>query len=145
MYLEFSFVSIHQECMCFWISFEHTLMKITGKIKLMHELDLVYDHLYHSNRLLVTNQEPPELCPYTIKPVNRTTFETSWGKLQNLLEMKLTNDIILLLLSVVDDFIFVYFLCHTCWKWLNQWICLVLVIRLPVQLKWISKKPSWEQ
>ena len=142
MYLELSFVSIHQQCMWFWIDIEHILMKITGKIKLVHELDLVYHHLYHTNRFLVTNQEPTELCIYTIKPVSRTSFETSWGKLQNLLGMKLTNDIILLLLSVVDDFIFVHFLRHTCWNWLNQWICFVVVIGLPVQLKWILEKSS---
>ena len=39
----------------------------------------------------------------------RTIFETLWGKLQNLLEIKLTTGITLLLLSAVDIDVFVYF------------------------------------
>ena len=42
----------------------------------------------------------------------RNTFETPWGKLRNLLGMKLTTNVTLLLLSAVDNDIFVYFFCH---------------------------------
>ena len=70
--------------------------------------------LIASNRLLVTNREPPEPL-YAFKPKCRTTFETPWGKLQNLLGMNLTTDVsLLLLLSVVND-TFICFLCHGCW------------------------------
>ena len=37
------------------------------------------------------------------------TFETSWEKLQNLLEMKLATDVTLLFLSVADSDIFAHF------------------------------------
>ena len=57
----------------YWV---HTLTKVTMKIKLVHEVDLVCDHLKHTNRLLVTNRESPELSLYTFKRVCRTTLET---------------------------------------------------------------------
>ena len=79
--------------------FEHTFIKVTGKIKFVHEIGLVCDHLQHIKRLLVTNQESLELFLYTFKQICRTTFEISWGKVQNLLGMKLTNDVTLLFLS----------------------------------------------
>ena len=77
---------------------------------------------------------------------SRTTFETAWGKFWNLLGMKLTTDVTLLFFSAVDHDIFVYLLCHKYgpWNWLNQGIFGMLVLGLPVQLKWISKKPSRE-
>ena len=50
--------------------------KITGKIKLVHKIDLVCDHLKHPKRLLITNRESPELSLYTFKSVCRTTLET---------------------------------------------------------------------
>ena len=76
----------------------------------------------------------------------RTTFEDSWGKLQNLLRVKLTSNVTLLFLSAVDNDIFVYFLyCkYALWNSLNQQIFVILVIDFPVQLKWISAKSSWE-
>ena len=40
---------------------------------------------------------------------NQTIFETLWGKLQNLLGMKLTTSVTLLLLSAVDNDIYTYF------------------------------------
>ena len=49
--------------------------KITGKIKLVHKIDLVCDHLKHPKRL-ITNRESPELSLYTFKSVCRTTLET---------------------------------------------------------------------
>ena len=117
---------------------EHTLIKVTRKIKLVHEIGLVSDHL-------VTNQESLELFLYTFKPMCRTTFETPWGKVQNLLGMKLKTDVTLLFLSAVNN-IYILFLFHRCglWNKLNQRIFVMSVIRLPVQLKWISKKLSWE-
>ena len=56
--------------------FEHTLIKVTGKIKVLHEIGLVYDHLERIKRLLVTNQESLELSLDTFKPMCGTTFET---------------------------------------------------------------------
>ena len=74
----------------YWV---HTLIKLRGKIKLVHEIDLVSDHLKYTNRLSVTNQESPELCLYTFKRVCRTTFQKASGKLSNSPGMKLTTDI----------------------------------------------------
>ena len=75
-----------------------------------------------------------------------TTFETPWGKVQNLLGMKLTTDVTLLFLSAVNNIYLFFFLCHRCglWNQLNQRIFAMSVIRLPVQLKWMSNKLSWE-
>ena len=86
----------------------HTLMKVTGKVKVLHEIDLVCDHLKNTKRKLVTNLESPELSLYAFKSVCRTILETLWGKLQNLLGMKLTTGVTLLLLSAVDNnFVFI--------------------------------------
>ena len=60
----------------------HTLIKVTGKIKMMHEIDLVCDHLEYPKRLLITNRESPELSRYTFKSVCRATLETPSHKLQ---------------------------------------------------------------
>ena len=46
---------------------------------------------------------------YAFKTVYRTISETLWDKLQNLLAMKLTTDVTLLLLSAVDNDIFIFF------------------------------------
>ena len=86
----------------------HTLIKFRGKIELVHEIDLVSDHLEYTIRLLVTNQESPELSLYTFKRVCRTTFQKAWGKLSNLLGMKLTTDITWLFLSAVNTDIFIF-------------------------------------
>ena len=77
----------------FW-HWAHTFIKVTGKIKLVHEIDLVCDCLKHPKRLLITNRESPELSLYTFKSVCRTTLETPWGKLHILLGMKLITDVI---------------------------------------------------
>ena len=120
--------------MWFWIG--------TGKIKLVHEIDLVCDYLKNTKRKLFTNLESPELSLYAFKPVCRTILETLWGKFQNLLGIKLTAGVTLLLLSVV--MIFVSY--HMCWLWnqLNQRTFVILVIELPVQLNGILKKFSWK-
>ena len=133
--------SLHVVLNSYW---GHTLIKVIGKIKLVHEINLVCDHLKNMKIKLVTNLEPPELSLYAFKPVWITIFETLWGKLQNLLGMKLTTGVTLLLLSAVDNDFF--FLCHRCWLWnqLNQRTFVILVIGLPVQLNGMSKKLSWK-
>ena len=73
-------------------------MKVTGKIKSEHELDIVCDHLYNINRVLVTSQQSPELSLYKFNPGCITTFETLWDKLQNLLGLKVATDVSLLFL-----------------------------------------------
>ena len=45
-------------------------------MKLVHEIDLVCDHLQQTKKMLVTNRVPPELSLPTFKPVCRITFET---------------------------------------------------------------------
>ena len=83
-------VVLHVVLNCYWA---HILIKFRGKIELVHEIDLVSDHLEYTIRLLVTNQESPELSLYTFKQVCRTSFKTPSGKLPNLLGMKLTTDV----------------------------------------------------
>ena len=92
----------------------HTLIKFRGKIELVHEIDLVSDHLWYTNSLSVRNQESPDLSLYTFKRVCSTTFHKAWEKLSNLLGIKLTTDITRLFLSAVNADIFVYFLCYRC-------------------------------
>ena len=87
----------------------HTLIKVTGRINLVYEIDLICDHLNNTKRKLVTNLESPELSLYAFKPVCRTILETLWGKLQNLLGMKLTTGLTLLLLSAADNDFFFFF------------------------------------
>ena len=72
-------------------------------------------------------------------------FETLWGKLQNLLGIKLTSGETLLTLPAVDKDIYI-FSCHRCWLWnyLNQRTFVTLVIGLLVQLNAIAKKLSWK-
>ena len=114
LYLGIFFISIHQQWMLFWLGIGHTLIKFKGKIELVHEIDLASDHVSYTNRLLVTNQESPELSLYPFKRVCRTTFQKTWGKLPNLLGMKLTTDITWLFLSSVNTDVFAYFLCYRC-------------------------------
>ena len=47
----------------YWVQ---NLIKVTRKIKLMHETDLVFDHLWHNNKLLVINGDSPELSQYIL-------------------------------------------------------------------------------
>ena len=98
--------------MVFWVGIGYTLIKFTGKIKLVYEVDLVCDHLWYTKTLLVTNWEPPELSLYTFKPVCRTTLETYWGKLQNLLGMKVTTDVTWQFFSAVNNGLFAVVFCH---------------------------------
>ena len=75
LYLGLFFISIHQQCILFWIGIDTLWWKlIRGKIKLVHEVDLVCDHLHNTKRLWVTNREPPELSQYRFKRVWRTAF-----------------------------------------------------------------------
>ena len=97
--------SLHVILNRYWAN---TLIKITRKVKLVYEIDLVCDHLRNTKRKLVTNLESPELSLYAFKSVCRTVLEIFWGKLQNLLGIKLTTGVTLLLLAVVDnDFFFI--------------------------------------
>ena len=109
LYLGLYFRAIHQQCMLFWIGNGGTLIEFKREIKLVHEIDLVCDHLHHTKGLLITNWEPSELSLYKFKPVWRITFETLWDKLQNLLGMKLTINVILLFLSAVNNNVIIYF------------------------------------
>ena len=93
----------------------HTLMKLTGKIELVHEIDLVSDHLKDTNRLLVRNQESTELTLCTFKRVCRATSQKASGKLPHLLGMTLTTDITWLFLSAVNTDISVYFIMLQMW------------------------------
>ena len=70
------------------------------------------------------------------------TFKSHWDKLHNLLGMKLGTDVTLLPFPLADNDISVYFLCpkYGLWNYLDQRILVILVIELPVQLKWMSKK-----
>ena len=92
--------SLHVILNRYWAN---TLIKITRKVKLVYEIDLVCDHLRNTKRKLVTNLESPELSLYAFKSVCRTVLEIFWGKLQNLLGIKLTTGVTLLLLAVVDN------------------------------------------
>ena len=78
----------------------------------------------------------------------RTTFETSWGKIESSLGMKLTTDVSLLFLSAVCNIylFFRFFWCHRCglWNQLNQQLFVMSLMGLPVQLKRMSKKLSWK-
>ena len=56
----------------------------------------------------VTNWKPSELFLYAFKLVCRTTFQTYWDKLQNLLGMKLITDVTLLFFSAVNNGLFIY-------------------------------------
>ena len=97
--------TVHVILNWYWAHFDKRYRE--GKSELVHKVDLVCDNI--TPRDWVTNQEPPELPLYTFKPVWRTTFKSPWGKLPNLLGMKLTTDVILLFLPSVNDGIFVYF------------------------------------
>ena len=61
---------------CFELVWGHIFTKVTGKIKMVHEIDLACDHLKHPERLLSTNRESPELSLYTLKSVCRPILET---------------------------------------------------------------------
>ena len=114
---------------------------------MVHEIDLVCDHIKHSKTFLITNRESSDLSLCTFKSVCRTTLDTPWSKLQILLGIKLATDVTLPSFLKVNNDIFIYFLCHGCvlWNQLHQQIFVILVIEMPVRLNWISKKPSWEK
>ena len=97
----------------YWVP---TLVKVTGKIKLVHEIDLVCDHLWNTKKKLVTNLESCKLSLYAFKAVCISIFETLWGKLRNLLGMKSTTSVTLLILSAVHKDIYI-FSSHRCWLW----------------------------
>ena len=92
-------------------------LQVTAKIKLVHKIYHVCDHLKHPKRLLNTNWELPDLLLYTFKLVFRTTLETPYSKLRILLEMKLTSDVTIAFLLAVNNDNSIYFLCHSCGLW----------------------------
>ena len=101
--------SVHVVLNWYWA---RTLIKITEKIELVHEIDLVCDLVI----LFIAHHKSVSfklkiywVFFYTFKPVCRTTFETLCERLQNLLVMKLTTDVTLLYLSALNNDIFVYF------------------------------------
>ena len=127
--------SVHVVLNWYWA---RTFIKVTEKIKLVHEIDLVCDLviLFIAHHKSVSFKLRIYLVFfYTFKPVCRTTFETLCERLQSLLVMKLTTDVTLLYLSALDNYIFVYFYVTSMdyeINWINKY------------LKWISKKSSWE-
>ena len=102
MYLGLSFVSIHQQCILFW----------THSHKSYRENQI---GAWNRSCLwpLIAHQETVSYKPrirwaisiylYTFKPMCRTTFKTPWSKVQNLLEIKLTTNVTLLFLSIVNN------------------------------------------
>ena len=124
LYLGLFFISIHQQCMLFRIGNEHTFINIMEWENQVGSWSRSCLWLYHAKKLSYKHPEPPKLSLYTFKPVWIATFKTPWGKLKNLLGMKLTTDIILLSLPSVNNGIFVYFWSCRCglWNQLNQWI-----------------------
>ena len=105
-FLYLNSTSLHVSLNRYWA---HTLIKVTGKIPLVHEIDLVCDYLKNTKRKLVISLESPELSLYAFKSVCRTILETLWGKLQNLLGIKLITGVIVLLLSAIDNVFFFFF------------------------------------
>ena len=108
---------------CFWQISNITIIKFVFRVVLyvnpspMHVVlkKMLFLTTYRkTNRLLVTNREPPEVSLCKFKLVSRTTVETFWGKFQNLLRMQVKTDVTLLFVSAVNNDIFVYFLCRTC-------------------------------
>ena len=68
--------------------------------------------LWHNCKVNDNVKQPDESlfgqCEYN-------TFETSWEKIQNLLEMKLATDVTLLFLSVAGSDIFAHFFMSQIW------------------------------
>ena len=101
--------SVHVVLNWYWA---RTLITVTEKIELVHEIDLVCDLVI----LFIAHHKSVSfkikiywVFFYTFKPVCGTTFETLCERIQNLLVMKLTTDVTLLYLSALDNDIFVYF------------------------------------
>ena len=111
-------LTVHVVLNWYWA---HTLTKVTEKIKLMHEIDLVCDLV----KLFIVDHKSVGfklriywVFFYTFKPVCRTTFETLCERLENLHVMKLTTDVTLLYLSALDNYIFVIFMSQV---WTMKW------------------------
>ena len=101
---------------CFWQIFNITIKSVFWDVLFvnpspMHVVlkKMLFLTTYRkTNRLLVTNREPPEVSLCKFKLVSRTTVETFWGKFQNLLRMQVKTDVTLLFVSAVNNDIFVY-------------------------------------
>ena len=68
--------------------------------------------LYYNCKVNDNVKKPDESL---IGQCEHNTFETPWDKLQNVLGMKLATDVTLLILSVADSDIFVYFFMSQVW------------------------------
>ena len=65
-FLYLNSTSLHVTLNRYWA---HTLIKVTEKAPLVHEIDVVCDHLKNTKRKLVTSLESPELSLYAFKSV----------------------------------------------------------------------------
>ena len=101
--------------------------------------------LYNTKRKLVTNLESPKLSLYAFKAVCRAVFETLWGKLQNLLGMKLTAGITLLLLSAVVNNMYIFFMSQVMAKKLTESTRICYISDgVPCTIKWNIKETFLE-
>ena len=119
--------SVHVVLNWYWV---HTSIKITEKMKLVHEIDPVCDLVIFfiaHHKSVVFKLGIYWAFFYIFKPVCRTNFKTLCERLQNLLGMKLTTDVTLLYLSVLDNDIFVYF----------------YVTSMDYEINWINKYSSF--
>ena len=121
MYLGLSFVSIHQQCILFW----------THSHKSYRENQI---GAWNRSCLwpLIAHQETVSYKPrirwaisiylHTFKPMCRTTFKTPWSKVQNLLEIKLTTNVTLLFLSIVNNLCFFFYVTGVDYEsnWINK-------------------------
>ena len=69
----------------------------------MPKIDLVFDQLWHTEKLFVTNQEPLELSVYMFALVCRCAFHHLETNVKNSLGMELTTDLTLSFLSSVNN------------------------------------------
>ena len=137
--------SVHVVLNWYWA---RTLIKVTEGIKLVHQIDLVCDfvilfiahHKSVSFKLTIYR-----VFFYTLKPVCRTIFETLW-KTSKFTCNEVDNWRNFTVSVRIRKSYICLFLCHKygLWNQLNQQIFVILVIGLPLQLKWIPKKSSWK-
>ena len=102
--------SVHVVLNWYWA---RAFIKVTEKIKLVHEIDLVCDLVI----LFIVDHKSASfklrmywVFFYTFKPVCWTTFKTLCEGLENLHVMKLTTNVTLLYLSALDNYILVIFM-----------------------------------
>ena len=94
---------------CYWAHFDKGYIERKSNW-CMKKMLFVTIYITPRDWELQTESFLSSLSLYAFTPVWRTTFKTPGGKFPNLLEMKLTTNVILLFLSAVNTDIFVYFL-----------------------------------